>query len=282
MVVALAAKNLTLGYDNEPVVTDISFEVEVGELLVVIGKNGVGKSTVVKGLAGLVEPMAGSVEILGAKLKSLKAAHRAKKVAVLPQSVRFLSGITVSEFVTQGRYIHRPSWQRISAADEEAIAASLEANELVQLKDRAMDQLSGGERQRCVLARALAQESEILLVDEPTAALDAKHQLWAFRRLAELASDGRTVVVVTHDLNLASQFADRVAYLDDGRIAAIGTPTDVLRPEKLKSLLGEDFLSGTSFAAAKGQERPWFIPWLHGEDREPKEQHLKGPDLDDE
>ncbi|MFT7616933.1 MAG: iron complex transport system ATP-binding protein [Planctomycetota bacterium] len=270
MVAHLVSNNLSVGYGEKPVVSGLSLEIEAGELVAIIGQNGVGKSTVVKGLAGLIQPMAGSIEIMGEDLVSLKVSHRAKKIAVLPQTLRFLRGITVAEFVTQGRYIHRPSWQRISSDDEAAIEDSLQINELTELRDRPMDQLSGGERQRCVLARALAQEADILLVDEPTAALDARHQLWAFRRLEEVAKQGKAVVVVTHDLNLASQFADRVVYLNDGQVAAVGTPQEVLRPEKLDALLGNHYLAGTSYSGAKNEERPWFIPWWHGEGHEPK------------
>ncbi len=263
MVAHLAAQNLTLGYHTEPVIADVQLEVAGGSLVAIIGRNGAGKSTLVKGLAGLLSPLAGQVHVLGQPLSAMVPKERAKKIAVLPQTLRFLSGMTVTEFVTQGRYVHRPSWHSMSAKDEAAVAASLATSELEDLTDRALDELSGGERQRALFARALAQETDILLVDEPTAALDGRHQLWAFKKLSDLAQSGCAVVVVTHDLNLASQFAERIVLLEDGRVCAAGRPKDVLQPENLQGLMGDSFLSGSHFACGASEDRPWIIPWWH-------------------
>ncbi len=262
MVVRIQATHSSFGYGEGPIVRGVSLEVREAELLTIVGPNGAGKSTLIKGLAGLISPSEGRVEAAGESLCAMDLGKRAKMVAVLPQSLRHLQGITVAEFVAQGRYVHRPSWQHMGAMDEEVIGRSLQRCELGGLKDRPMNQLSGGERQRAVFARALAQESDILLVDEPTAALDGRHQLWIFEQLASLAASSTAVVAVTHDLNLASQFSHRVVLMEDGAVSKQGDPKDVLTPGYLKGLLGENFLTGQETSSICQEERPWFIPWL--------------------
>jgi iron complex transport system ATP-binding protein len=228
-----------------------------GELLAVIGPNGSGKSTLVRCLAGLIEPTRGAVALGGAELKRLRPRERALRVAVVPQYLPALPDLTVEAFALGGRYAWLDRWRGPRSSDVDAVRRALADCDAGDLGGRLMGELSGGQRQRVLIARALAQESAALLVDEPTSSLDPEHQVRVFALLERLVRGGRGALVVTHDLNLASQFAQRIALLGDGRVVASGAVEDVLRREVLEPVYGPHLYYGRGPGA-----RPFVLPWL--------------------
>jgi iron complex transport system ATP-binding protein len=238
----------------------VDLALAAGELLVVIGPNGSGKSTLLRALAGLLVPCAGAVLVGGAAVRSLDPRERARRVAVVPQFLPSLPEISVRDFALGGRYAWLRPWRGPQREDLERVRAALEACDAGDLAQRPMAELSGGQRQRVLVARALAQEARAVLVDEPTNSLDPEHQVRTFELLARLACDGRGALVVTHDLNLASQFADRIALLDEGRIAAQGRPAAVLVREVLEPVYGRHLHYGL-LPDDGGAARPFVLPW---------------------
>jgi iron complex transport system ATP-binding protein len=248
----------------------VSLELGGGALAVVVGPNGSGKSTLLRIAAGLLAPGAGRAELDGKPLTALAARARAREVAFVPAGLRALPERRVLDFVLGGRYAHLARlgglYAAESAADRAAVHAALEAADAADLGERRLDQLSSGQFQRILVARALAQEARILLCDEPTRALDPEHQVRVFLLLESLARAGRTVLVATHELNLASRFAERCLLLDGGRVAAQGTADEVLRPEVLSPVFGRHLL----FARAeRGPPRPLVVPWPAEEGQDP-------------
>lgn len=230
-----------------------------GELVCVLGPNGAGKSTLLKVLGGLLRPDAGTVTLDGAPLERLTARTRARRLAIVPQVLAGLPDVTVRAFVAYGRYAHQGVFARASAEDGRAIDAALEEADVADLAARPLVELSGGQRQRALVARALAQEAKLLLVDEPTTALDPGHQVAVMELLAHLTCHGRGVLVVTHDLNLASQFATRVVLLKDGVKVADDVPDAVLRREVLEPVYGPDLRYENW--PVPGGTRPVVLPW---------------------
>ena len=242
----------------------VSGHLRRGELLAVLGPNGAGKSTLVRLLAGLAEPLDGDISLLGRPLDSFDHRERARSVALVPQYLDRVPEVHVSDFVLGGRYAHLGPWRKHSAADHAATLAAFRGCDIEGLEGRLLSTLSGGQRQRALIARALAQEAPVLLVDEPTNSLDPRHQLAIFELLAGLAAAGHAVLVVTHDLNLASQFATRMVLLDEGRVFAQGPPEAVLRREVLEPVYGEGLTYG-ELDSAGGLRRPFVLPWRSGE-----------------
>jgi iron complex transport system ATP-binding protein len=240
-------------------VDGVSLELRAGELLVVLGPNGSGKSTLLRLLGGLLRPTQGRVSCNGQPLESLGLRERARTIAVVPQSLAALPETSVAAFVTGGRYARISAWRGPQPRDGRAVGYALDAADVGGLGHRRMTDLSGGQRQRVLVARALAQEAQVLLVDEPTAALDLEHQVRVFAMLARLADHERSVLVVTHDVNLASQFADRVLLLAGGRLVAGGAPDEVLRREVLEPVYGPHLHFGRM---PPPDARPFVIPWL--------------------
>jgi iron complex transport system ATP-binding protein len=230
-----------------------------GELAVVIGPNGSGKSTLVKVLAGLLHPSSGTVELEGRALSTLAPRERARRIAVVPQFLPALPEVHVADFVASGRYARIERWKSAGPQDKRAVEHALEVCDAADLGERGMTELSGGQRQRVLVARALAQEASVLLVDEPTNALDPEHQIRVFDVLAALRSSERAVLVVTHDLNLASQYATRLVLLDAGRVVAEGAPPDVLAPDVLAPVYGSHLFYGT-WPAESGRRGPFVLP----------------------
>ena len=266
MVVQIEARGLghtygEAGGDGVRALDRLDLDVQEGEVLAVLGPNGAGKSTLLKLLAGLLAPQEGSVRVEGRELGALAPRERARCLAVVPQSLSALPEVTVEAFVGYGRYAHRGLFGGPRAEDRAAVARALEAADVTQLAARPLAELSGGQRQRALIARALAQEARTLLVDEPTNALDPEHQLRVFDLLADLAAEGHAIVVVTHELNLASQFSDRALLLHGGERVALGAIEDVLRPEVLEPVYGADLCFGTLPSARAGAERPFVLPW---------------------
>lgn len=260
MVALLSGTALSFTYPG-PVeaLRGVDVELEADGLLVILGPNGSGKSTLLRLLAGTLTPDVGEVRLGESLLHDLPLRERALRLAHVPQSLRALPQISAERFVLAGRYARIDRWRGPVAKDWHAVDLALAAADVAGLGKRALSDLSGGQRQRVLVARALAQEPDVLLVDEPTNALDPKHQLAVFDMLAGLVHHGRAVVVVTHDLVLAGQFATRMVVLDEGRVAAGGSPSEVLRPEVLCPIYGEHLHFGRM---AEPDGRPYVLPWL--------------------
>ncbi|MFR9724204.1 ABC transporter ATP-binding protein [Streptomyces sp. MS19] len=234
----LSARGVTIGYGGgEPVVRDLDLDVPHGGLTMVIGPNGCGKSTLVKALARAVKPVAGEVLLHGRDIHSYGGKEAARHVALLPQSPIAPDGISVRGLVRRGRYPHHSLLRQWSPDDDAAIGEALERTGLAGLADAMVTELSGGQRQRAWIAMVLAQQTELLLLDEPTTFLDIAHQYDLLELCAELHREGRTVVAVLHDLNQAARFASHLVVMDAGRIVAQGAPDEVLTAE----LVGEVF-----------------------------------------
>ena len=227
----------TGGLSFEYGLREASFELPGAGMISIAGPNGAGKSTLLGIMAGLRAPYSGSCEYSGTEISRWRRRDFARRVAFLPQTVRLEFPFTVEQVVFMGRTPYAGGWFE-SPEDHEAVARALETTDTVAFRARDFRTLSGGERQRVILASALAQQPETLLLDEPTTFLDLKHQLSMYRLLAGLSRGGMLVVAVTHDLNLAFQFSDRVIVLDQGRIAADGAPGDVLNPELIDRVFG--------------------------------------------
>lgn len=258
----LSARALVYDYPGPLRALDgVDLEIGRGELACVLGPNGAGKSTLLRLLAGLAAPTSGSVELEGAALAGLRPRERARRVAVVPQVLDSVPDIAVEHFVLGGRYSHLGAWRRPSGSDREAVRDALRSTDAEALAGRLLSRVSAGQRQRVLVARALAQEAQVLLVDEPTSALDPEHQLAVFELLARLAVEGRAVLVVTHDLNLASQFATSLALLDRGKVAARGSVEEVLTPGVLGPVYGPRLRFGR-MPLPGGDDRPFVLPWL--------------------
>jgi iron complex transport system ATP-binding protein len=226
--VTVAVRGLDVSLGGRPVLRNVSLEVPGGSWTAVIGPNGAGKSTLLRAVLGLL-PCAGEIAVAGADLAAMKPRQRARLVAYAPQSPNLPVGMTVFDYTLLGRSPYIPHLGRESARDRAVAREVLDRLDLAGLADRPLDHLSGGERQRVVLARALAQQTSVLLLDEPTTALDIGHQQQVMELIDQLRlSDGLTVVTTIHDLTLAGQYADALVLLSGGRVAAAGTPGEVL------------------------------------------------------
>lgn len=230
---ALGLTAVTAGYRGRTVVRDVSVTVPAGSWLAIIGPNGAGKSTLLKAVAGLV-PSAGEVLVNGRSVAALGHRERALVIGYAPQTPSLPEGLTVTDYVLLGRTPHLGPLGRESRSDLELVSNSLARLDLDALADRPLRTLSGGERRRAVLARVLAQQAGILLLDEPTTGLDIGHAQSLLELVDQLRkADGTTVVSTLHDLTLAAQYPDRVLLLDNGEVAAIGTPAEVLTADRL-------------------------------------------------
>jgi len=248
-VTVLVARSLAAGYGARGVLQGVDLALEPGVLVALVGPNGAGKSTLLRALAGLIRPTAGAVTIDGTDVATLSRSALAARIAVVPQTFDTLFPFTVREIVALGRSARLGLFARPTATDAAAVARAIEVQDLGALVDRRLDAISGGERQRVVLAMALAQEADVLLLDEPTAHLDPAHQIATVRRAAELArSRGVIALAVLHDLNLAA-LADRVVVLDAGRIVGDGAPATALTSAVVARVFG----SGLAVAQVSGR-----------------------------
>lgn len=212
----------------------VSLDIQRGRITAVVGPNGSGKSTLVRALLGRVPLAEGSITIDGADVRTLSRAAIARQVAVVTQREEAAFPIMVSEYVALGRLPHRGAWGRDTHADRTAVDDALQHAEVDVFADRAIDTLSGGEWQRARFARALAQGGDAFVADEPTTFLDVAHAMAVFELLGRVAREGRAVLLVSHDLNLVARFADQLALLHEGRVAASGSVTDVMRADVLE------------------------------------------------
>ena len=230
-------------YSDQWVLRDFGLDVREGEIWGIIGPNGSGKTSLLKLMAGLLQPQVGRVSLCGQDVSTLDARALARQVAMVPQEHHVLFPFTVAEVVLMGRFVHQNGWGWESPEDLRIARAVLQVMDLEPLINRTFQELSGGERQRTIIARALAQQAPILLLDEPTAFLDIKHQLEIYATLRRLNQDrGVTIVVVSHDLNLASQYCQRLLLLHEGRGFCTGSPAEVLTAENLGIVYGCEVL----------------------------------------
>ncbi|MFD3488444.1 ABC transporter ATP-binding protein [Streptomyces sp. NPDC058665] len=236
---AVRAENLSFGYPGRDVLRGVDLRIGAGELVALIGLNGCGKSTFLKLAAGLLAPTGGRVLLEGDEAVRLTRRAAARRVALLHQSAPAVPGLTVRQMVRQGRYAARGPLGMLRDGDDEVTVRALADVGVTAWADRPVDALSGGERQRVRLAMALAQDTRVLFLDEPTTYLDLRHQLEVLQTVVRLREErGLTVVMVLHDLNHAARFADRIVALRDGRVAADGTPHEVVDPTLLAEVLG--------------------------------------------
>jgi ABC-type cobalamin/Fe3+-siderophores transport system ATPase subunit len=232
------ASGLRFAYPGaaRPVLDDVSITVPAAACTALLGPNGSGKSTLLRLLLGTRSPGAGEISFGGRPLPEWERRELALAVGVVAQSEEIAFPLSVREMVAMGRYPHLGPFRAEREIDREACRRALEKCDVVHLQDRRVDTLSGGERQRARIARALAQEPQVLALDEPTLALDIRHEMEIFELIRDLSGSGVTVLLVTHNLNLAARYADRLVLLDEGRVAAAGAPADVLRRELLEQV----------------------------------------------
>ena len=234
-----AINSLSFAYSGIRVVDRLSVNVEFGEFIAIVGPNGAGKSTLLKLMAGLLSDFEGSLEFMGRPIADYKPVELARKVAFVPQETHVVFPFTVDEMILMGRMPYRQSVLFDTEADDEFVLKAMALTETEHLSGKMFNEISGGERQRVVLASALAQTPQVLLLDEPTVYLDMKHQLGFYQILARLNTQERmTIVAVTHDINLAARHAERMLAIRDGAIAADGTPNQVLTADKLHEVFG--------------------------------------------
>lgn len=233
-----AAERLGFGYPGavRDAVDDVSLTVSRGAFQAIIGPNGSGKSTLARLLVGTLRPMRGRALYRGSDAHAAARREVAREVGFVPQAETHAFPMNVRELVVMGRYPHLGPWRAAGAADRHAVAEAMERCDIAELADRSTASLSGGERQRALIARALAQQPRVLVLDEPTASLDVRHEMGIFELLRALCAEGVTVLLVTHNLNLAARYAHRLLLLDRGRVAAAGPAADVLRAEVIEQV----------------------------------------------
>lgn len=234
----LSAHEVTISYGGAPVVRDVSLDIPTGGLTVIVGPNGSGKSTLLKAFARSLKPELGQVTLHGRDLHAYRGKEAARHIALLPQSPIAPDGITVRGLVRRGRFPHHTLLRQWSPSDDAAISFALERTSLTDLGDTQAGELSGGQRQRAWIAMVLAQETDLLLLDEPTTFLDIAHQYEVLELCAELHRDGRTIVAVLHDLNQAARFATHLVVMHGGRVFAEGPPTEVLSASLVEEVFG--------------------------------------------
>ena len=233
----LTIEALTVSYGKRLVLTEVSLEVNSGEVVALIGPNGAGKSTLLRAVSGIIPAQGGKVRMNGEDLLARTAMQRARCLAVVPQAVSMPPAFTVWETVLMGRTPYLNFLGQVSTKDEEIARLALDRVDALELAERRVGELSGGEQQRVLLARALAQATPILLLDEPTSNLDLHYQVSFMETVSSLArQDNLAVLVALHDLNLAARYSDRVALLVNGEIKASGTPRQVLTPDLISAV----------------------------------------------
>lgn len=235
----LAGRDLCLAYGDRVVARDLCVTVPDGMFTAIIGANGCGKSTLLRALGRLLRPKHGVVLLDGVDVRDQPARHVARQLGLLPQSAMAPEGITVADLVARGRHPHTTFLQRWSAADETAVDRAMAATDIADLAERVVDHLSGGQRQRVWIAMALAQETELLLLDEPTTFLDLAHQIDLMDLLHDLnRQQGRTLVAVLHDINQACRYAGHLIAMKDGRIVAEGPPGEIVDAALVREVFG--------------------------------------------
>ena len=238
MTAAFDVRDVSFRYNGaaRDAVARASLRIDAGDFIALLGPNGSGKSTMLRLLLGALRPHAGAVHYRGRDVQDWPRAELAREIGVVTQGEEFAFALSVRELVAMGRYPHLGAWRSERTEDRAAIERALQRCRVAELAERSVLELSGGERQRTRLARALAQEPRTLVLDEPTAALDIAHEMTLFELLARFATEGVTIVVVTHNLNLAARYARRLVLLDSGRISATGSPSEVLTKANIEAV----------------------------------------------
>ena len=270
----LRADAVTLGYDARVISTGLTVDIPDSEFTVIVGPNACGKSTLLRALARMLNPTSGAVLLDGREISSYPSKEVARRLGLLPQSSTAPDGITVADLVARGRYPHQRLLRQWSRTDEQVVAEALAATGVDDLADRPVDELSGGQRQRVWLAMALAQQTPILLLDEPTTFLDIAHQIEMLDLCADLhAQQGRTLVAVLHDLNHACRYATHLIAMRAGTVVAVGKPSEIVTAELVEDVFGlacrviEDPETGT----------PLIIPLARAALRSPELHHPDAP-----
>jgi iron complex transport system ATP-binding protein len=241
MTNAIETKNLSISYGETLIINELDLKISKGEITVFIGANGCGKSTLLRSIARLLKPKSGSVILDGKAIAKLSSKEIAQKMAILPQSPSAPEGLTVMQLVKQGRYPHQSWLRQWSEEDEKKVNDALKATRLENLKERPVDSLSGGQRQRAWIAMTLAQDTDIILLDEPTTYLDMAHQIEILDLLFELnEKKKRTVVMVLHDLNLACRYAHNIVAIKEKNVFAQGKPEHVINHGLVKTVFDMD------------------------------------------
>ncbi|MDF2992555.1 MAG: ABC-type cobalamin/Fe3+-siderophores transport system, ATPase component [Microbacterium sp.] len=257
----LDARSLTIGYDRRIISEDLSVAIPNGSFTVIVGANASGKSTLLRALARLLTPTAGEVRLDDRPLSEYHPKELARAVGLLPQTSLAPDGITVIDLIARGRYPHQGFLRQWSVDDEAAVTEAMDATGTADLAGRLVSELSGGQRQRVWIAMSLAQQTPILLLDEPTTFLDIAHQIELMELLTDLNVQGRTLVAVLHDLNQAARYGSHLIAVKDGRIVAEGAPADIVTAELVEEVFGlacvvtPDPVSGTPAVSALGRDR---------------------------
>jgi iron complex transport system ATP-binding protein len=252
----LKIEGLYAMHGKTPVLHDVNLTIEPGQVTVIAGPNGCGKSTLLRCMARLHRPRSGTISINSNDIWTLRGRDTARRMALLPQAPVAPEGISVAQLVRYGRHPHQGLFGQWSQQDERAVANALEETGTVDLAGRRLNELSGGQRQRCWLAMALAQETPLLLLDEPTSMLDLGHQVDVLELVRSLALAGRSVVIVLHDLGAAARYADTLVAMQAGRIVASGPPRKIVTPALVRQLYGID----ADIINAPGDSAPFVVP----------------------
>ncbi|MBU5212037.1 ABC transporter ATP-binding protein [Heyndrickxia oleronia] len=258
----IQTKSLTLGYGDSIIIDELDLNIPKGEITVFIGGNGCGKSTLLRSMARLLKPEAGSVLLAGKEIAKLPTKEVAKNLSILPQTPVAPEGLTVLQLVKQGRFPYQTWLKQWSDEDEQIVMRALQATRMMDYKDRPVDELSGGQRQRAWIAMTLAQDTDVILLDEPTTYLDMTHQIEILDLLFELnEKENRTIVMVLHDLNLACRYAHNIVAIRDKKVYAQGTPESVISCQMVRDVFDMncqvtmDPLFGTPLCIPHGKGR---------------------------
>ncbi|MDD5687597.1 MAG: ABC transporter ATP-binding protein [Elusimicrobia bacterium] len=224
----LEVKNLVCGYDDKSIIKDLSFSVNDGDFIGVLGPNGSGKTTLFRALTKIIRHYKGEILLKGKNLSEISFSELARSVAVLPQFLNVIFPFTVEEYVCMGRFPYLKRFEKLGSSDMEIVEKAMVEFDVISLKEKKISELSGGERQRVFLAQAIAQQPKILLLDEPITHLDIKHQVEIMDILKNMNTNGITILSIMHDLNLASEYCNRIILIKEGRVSADGKPESVL------------------------------------------------------
>lgn len=237
---AIRIDNLSLNYASRCIVNKLTLDVPSGAVTALIGPNGCGKSTLLKGLVRALTPVSGSIFVEGQPITAFRGSTLARKIALLPQVLPVPEGITVQQLIACGRSPYNNIWGRMRTQDHEAVDRAMNRMAIGDLAEHLVSDLSGGQRQRVWIAMVVAQQTPIVLLDEPTTFLDINHQIEVLRFARELASEGKAVIAVLHDLNQAFRYADHIAVMQAGHLIVDGPPTDIARPGLLRDVFAID------------------------------------------
>lgn len=257
----LEAKNVTIQYDQRVISQNLSIEIPDQSFTAIIGPNACGKSTLLRTLSNLIKPSEGHVILDGKKINTFKSKEVAKKLGLLPQSSIAPDGITVANLIARGRYPYQNLFQQWTDEDEQAVLTAMELTQTTELANRYVDELSGGQRQRVWVAMVLAQQTSLLLLDEPTTYLDIAHQIELLELFTDLNERGHTIVAVLHDLNQAARYASHLIAMKAGKVIARGKPSDIVTEELIEEVFGlkckiiQDPVTDTPLIVPLGRDR---------------------------